>query len=78
MQRKIPEILRTILIVLIVLIFLYPLFWMLTASFKQPTEFVSKPAYALNSGFYFQNYVDAWTRGHMSVYFVNSLINTLM
>ena len=72
------EILKTVLIVLIVLVFMYPLFWMVTASFKQPTEFVSKPAYALNSGFYVQNYIDAWTRGHMSVYFVNSLINTLL
>ncbi len=76
--RKLAEALKTVLIVVIVLVFLYPLFWMVTASFKQPTEFVSKPAYALNSGFYFQNYVDAWTRGHMSVYFVNSLINTLL
>ena len=76
--RKLAEALKTVLIVVIVLVFLYPLFWMVTASFKQPTEFVSKPAYALNSGFYFQNYVDTWTRGHMSVYFVNSLINTLL
>ena len=59
------EILKTVLIVLIVLVFMYPLFWMVTASFKQPTEFVSKPAYALNSGFYVQNYIDAWTRGHL-------------
>jgi raffinose/stachyose/melibiose transport system permease protein len=50
---------------------------MLTASLKQPSEFVSKPAYALNAGFYIQNYIDAWTRGNMAVFFKNSLINTL-
>ncbi len=70
-----------ILIILITLILLlltaYPLFWMLTASFKQPAEFVTKPAYALNDGFYFQNYIDAWTKGNMSTFFKNSIINTL-
>lgn len=66
------------LIGLLVLIDVYPLFWMLTASFKQPSEFVSKPAYALNDGFYIQNYIDAWTRGKMSVFFKNSLINTVI
>ena len=76
-KKKFAHLVQTILIVCIVLIFLYPLFWMVTASLKDSSEFVSKPAYALNSGFYWQNYVDAWTRGHMSTYFMNSLINTV-
>lgn len=78
MKRKLFAFGKTVIILLVVLINLYPLFWMLTASFKMPAEFVSKPAYALNSGFYWQNYIDAWTRGRMSVYFQNSLINTLV
>ena len=51
---------------------------MLTASFKKQAEWSEKPAYALNDGFYFQNYSDAWTRGHMSTFFKNSLITTLV
>ena len=78
MKKTLSSALRTALILLVVLVNLYPLFWMLTASFKVPAEFVEKPAYALNSGFYWQNYLDAWTRGRMSVYFANSLINTLV
>lgn len=78
MKRKLLTAGKTIIILLVVMINLYPLFWMLTASFKMPAEFVSKPAYALNGGFYWQNYIDAWTRGRMSVYFQNSLINTLV
>ena len=78
MKRRVSSVLRTILIVAILIVFLYPLFWMITASFKQPSEFVSKPAYALNEGFFWQNYVDAWTRGNMGTYFFNSLINTLI
>lgn len=69
---------RRILIGIMVLVDVYPLFWMITASFKQPAEFVSKPAYALNEGFYLQNYIDAWTRGKMAVFFKNSLINTVI
>ena len=77
-KKKVAHAVQTVIIVLLVLIFLYPLVWMVSASFKEPGEFVSKPAYAFNSGFYLQNYVDAWTRGHMSTYFTNSLINTLV
>lgn len=67
-----------IIIALIVIIEVYPIFWMVTAALKQPSEFVTKPAYALPDGFYFQNFVDAWTRGNMSLFFKNSLINTLV
>lgn len=75
---KASSVLIKIFILLLVLIEVYPLFWMLTASFKQGFEWTSKPAYALNEGFYIQNYIDAWTRGHMSTFFKNSLINTLV
>ncbi len=66
------------LVALLVLIEVYPIFWLLTASFKQQYEWTTKPAYALNDGFYIQNYIDAWTRGNMSVYFMNSLITTVI
>jgi len=66
-----------LIILLLVAIEVYPLFWMLTASFKQGFEWTSKPAYAINEGFYFQNYIDAWTRGNMSTFFKNSLICTV-
>lgn len=77
-QKKIKQVLTSILIIAIVLIDIYPLFWMITASLKEPSEFVTKPAYALNSGFYIQNYIDAWTKGNMSLFFRNSLINTVV
>lgn len=67
-----------IFIVVLVLIETYPIFWMLTAALKKPAEFVTKPAYALPDGLYFQNFVDAWTRGNMGLFFKNSLINTLI
>ncbi|WZL82519.1 carbohydrate ABC transporter permease [Vallitaleaceae bacterium 9-2] len=77
-MKTLKNILIKMLIFILCLIETYPIFWMLTASFKQQHEWVSKPAYALNSGFHFQNYIDAWTRGHMSTYFFNSLVATLV
>lgn len=77
-KNKVKSVLVNFVILVIVLIDIYPLFWMITASLKEPSEFVTKPAYALNAGFYFQNYVDAWTKGSMALFFRNSLINTVV
>ena len=71
-MRKVKGGLRGFIIVLICMIEIYPLFWMLTASLKQQHEWSENPAYALNKGFYVQNYADAWTRGNMAVFFKNS------
>jgi ABC-type glycerol-3-phosphate transport system permease component len=75
---KVSDVLITLLIAVIVIIEIYPIFWMLTASLKQQYEWAKYPAYMLNRGFYWQNYIDAWNRGHMSIYFRNSLIYTLI
>lgn len=77
-MKKAKSGIRGVIIFLICVIEIYPLFWMLTASMKQQSEWSEKPAYALNKGFYLQNYVDAWTRGHMATYFKNSLITTVV
>lgn len=66
------------MIILLVVIEVYPLLWMVTASFKEPSEFVTKPAYALSDGFYIQNYIDAWTRGNMATFFKNSFVYTMI
>jgi raffinose/stachyose/melibiose transport system permease protein len=54
----------------------YPIVWMLLSSFKTMTEFSTRPSYALPEGFYWKNYVDAWTTGRMSIFFKNSIIAT--
>lgn len=77
-MKKVRAGVRGIVIFLICVIEIYPLFWMLTASLKQQSEWSEYPAYALNKGFYFQNYIDAWTRGNMATFFKNSLITTLI
>ena len=78
MKKGFKSVLIKIVISLLVLIEVYPLFWMLTASLKQQSEWTSKPAYALSQGFYIQNYIEAWTRGNMAVFFKNSFICTVV
>lgn len=77
-MKKIKQNLIKVLIFVICIVEAYPIFWLLVASFKQQYEWTTKPAYALNDGFFWQNYIDAWTRGHMSTYFLNSAINTII
>lgn len=77
-MKKVKSIAIKLVIFFLVVIEVYPLFWMLTASLKQQSEWTSKPAYALNAGFYFENYIEAWTRGNMATFFKNSLICTVV
>jgi len=76
-KKTIKSTLVKIIIFIIVIVEVYPIFWMLTAALKQPAEFVTKPAYALPDGWYLQNFIDAWTKGNMGLFFKNSLIATV-
>jgi raffinose/stachyose/melibiose transport system permease protein len=54
----------------------YPIFWLLASSIKGPTEFSLRPMYALPKTFYWQNYQRAWTTGKLNIYFRNSILVT--
>ncbi len=60
----------------LLLIEVYPIFWLLMSSIKGPDEFNLRPMYALPQTFHWQNYVQAWTAGKMSIYFRNSVLAT--
>lgn len=60
----------------LLLIEIYPIFWLLMSSIKGPDEFSLRPMYALPKTFHWQNYVQAWTAGKMSIYFRNSVLAT--
>jgi ABC-type sugar transport system, permease component len=67
-----------VLIVVFLVIEIYPVFWILMSSFKSTNEFSLSPSYALPTGFYWQNYTDAWNRGRMNTYFFNSAFVTIV
>jgi raffinose/stachyose/melibiose transport system permease protein len=66
------------LIVAFLFIEIYPIFWIMMSSVKSNNEFALSPSYALPQGLYWQNYVEAWNRGRMNIYFMNSAIVTVV
>jgi raffinose/stachyose/melibiose transport system permease protein len=65
-----------LLLGILLVIEVYPTLWLLMSSVKAPDEFSLRPLYSLPDGFYWQNYVKAWTAGKMSIYFRNSVLVT--
>ncbi|WP_339183982.1 carbohydrate ABC transporter permease [Oceanobacillus sp. FSL W7-1293] len=76
LKKLVANILGKLLIIMIVIIAVYPVFWLLMSSLKTPEEFNSAPMYALPQGFHFDNYVEAWNTGNMGTYFKNSIVVT--
>ncbi len=64
----------TLLVLLIVFLALYPVFWIYMSSLKGNLEFTTHQMWALPQSLHWENYLRAWTEGHMSTYFVNSLL----
>jgi len=62
----------------VIVVEVYPILWLLVSSLKTSQEFLVNPSYALPQGFYFQNYMAAWTTGKMGTFFLNSLFVTLV
>ncbi|GAA3194614.1 carbohydrate ABC transporter permease [Actinocorallia longicatena] len=74
--RKLGHVPVRLAVALLVIVELAPLVWLGISSLKAEDEFSSRPMWALPRGFHWQNYVDAWTTGNMSVYFRNSILAT--
>jgi raffinose/stachyose/melibiose transport system permease protein len=77
MRRLIRLVLVNLLIALIIVVEIYPLFWILTNSFKSQFEFLNSPLLSLPTQLLFDNYVQAWTTGDLGRNALNSLIVTL-
>lgn len=65
------------LILILLIVDLYPIFWLILSSLKSDPEFV-KPMYSLPEGFYWKNYVVAIERAHLGTLFRNTLIVTVV
>ena len=70
---------RHLTMIAVLLIILYPLFWMVGASFRPSNEAFGTLA-VWPENFTVQNYIDGWTLGSFtfSRYFLNSLVITLL
>lgn len=70
--------LTNILIAIILVVEIYPLFWILTSSFKSQDDFTSQPLWSLPKHLNFHNYVTAWLTGDLGTDAINSLTVTLV
>jgi raffinose/stachyose/melibiose transport system permease protein len=70
--RRIPV---WIIVGILLVVVVYPLFWLLTGSLKTQEEFLNNPTWALPEDWTnFDNYVEAWTTGNLAVYIRNSIL----
>jgi raffinose/stachyose/melibiose transport system permease protein len=70
--------LTNILILLILIIEIYPLFWILTSSFKTQDEFSTQPLWSLPSRLDWNNFVSAWDTADLGRTALNSLTVTIV
>jgi raffinose/stachyose/melibiose transport system permease protein len=66
-----------LLICVLLVIEVYPLFWLVSTSLKSTQEFLNTPFWSLPRTLDFQNYADAWTLGRIGSSLQNSLTVTI-
>ena len=67
-----------IVLVFLAVVFLFPIVWIMTSSFKPPGELFSWPPTLFGSNPTFENYILAFAAGNFPIYFRNTLYVTLM
>jgi raffinose/stachyose/melibiose transport system permease protein len=72
---RVSGVLVTILLVIVAVIFFFPLVWMVLSSFKTNSEIFRTP-FALPSGIDFTQWATAWEVGNIGQYAMNSVIAT--
>jgi raffinose/stachyose/melibiose transport system permease protein len=70
--------LTNILVAVILVVEIYPLFWILTSSFKSQDEFTTKPLWSLPQHFELGNYSAAWLTANLGTDALNSITVTLV
>ncbi|MGF3056416.1 carbohydrate ABC transporter permease [Microbacterium sp. YY-01] len=64
-------------ITLLLVIEIYPMFWLFMSSFKTTAEFTQGESWALPQQWTFDNYTRAWTEGQIGANLLNSVIVTV-
>jgi raffinose/stachyose/melibiose transport system permease protein len=72
-RRRLPNIPKYVLMAVILVVFAYPLVWMVFGALKTPETFFSN-LWGLPTTWDFQNFVDAWNVGNIGRYLINSAV----
>ena len=74
-KKKVGMILTYIVLILFAILAIAPLLWLALNSFKTSQDYQMNRL-GLPKRWFWQNYVQAWQRGHFGIYIINSLIYT--
>lgn len=77
-MKKIKNLFLYLLLLFIMLVQLYPIFWIFMTSLKTPDEVLTKSTFSLPSSFHFDNYLRAIETSHLGLYLKNSCIILLV
>ena len=75
-KHYISQVLIYISLIFFTFMALYPLFWLMTSSFKTTQEYQVTSKLALPEVWWWKNYSDAWERGNFGTLFLNSFLYT--
>lgn len=75
-MKNLGEILKHLVLIALSLIWIYPLFWMLSSSFKSKSEFFESGLNLIPKSLDFSNFIRAWNEANFSQYFLNSVLIT--
>ena len=70
---KVSKLILYIILIIFAVIYLYPLFWLIVASFKTNNE-IFLSAFGFPAELQWVNFEKAWNAGHIGQYFLNSVI----
>ena len=73
--RRLPDMLISIALVIVALVFFYPMVWMVLSSFKTNQAIFTTP-FSLPTSFDFGRWAEAWDVGNIGQYALNSAITT--
>lgn len=73
-KKIIPGVTKWFFAILLLIIQVYPIFYVITSSFKTADDFRKLPAYGISLQPTLENYITVFTKSHMPTYFKNSII----
>lgn len=73
-KKIVPVIIKWFFAILLLIIQVYPIFYVITSSFKTADDFRKLPAYGISLQPTLENYITVFTKSHMPTYFKNSII----
>ena len=76
LSHRIPELVAWLMVLLVILFFIFPLFYLATISVKFPAEFLSTPPRILPSSPTWMHFDDLINNSHLTTFFMNTAITS--